>query len=84
MLRLYPGCSRSGPLRVDSLGLLDAPLDHVVEHVVQERVALRGLLRLFVSVQFLYPIENNVSAGVIKDISRMIRHLSSTNLEDVL
>ena len=42
---LQPGCSPSGPLHVDSLGLTDAPQDHVVEHVVQERVALHGLQR---------------------------------------
>ena len=42
---LQPGCSHSGPLPVDSLGLTDVPQDHVVEHVVQERVALHGLLR---------------------------------------
>ena len=35
----------SGPLRVDSIGLTDAPQDHVVDLVVQERVALHGLQR---------------------------------------
>ena len=35
----------SGPLWVDSIGLADAPHDHVTDLLVQDRVALHGLQR---------------------------------------